>query len=152
MMKAFLLAPLAIFLNVFSASAQEEQPVSWTVEVKKLDNDQFQINATAKMKEGFHIWALNAGGDGSLINTNIDVTTSGIKWSDNNWTANKRAKTERYDYIEGAVNYFERAVTFTRSFTVDGDVKNVEGQVTYQACNEMMCYPPQDVPFAIEIK
>lgn len=151
-MRAFFLGVLAVILSVFSVSAQDDKPVNWKVEAKKVGENQFQISAEAKMKDGFHIWALNAGGDGSLINTNIDLTSKGITWNDHTWNASKRPKSERYEYIDGAVNYFERSVTFTRNFTVKAGVNKVEGQITYQTCNEMMCYPPQDIPFSLELK
>lgn len=152
-MKKLLLLSLSLFLAIFTARAtdKEEGPVTWNVQVQPVSGDTYKLVINAKMKDGFHIWALEAGGDGSLINTEISLEQFDIHWVDVDWRLSKKPKTETYDYIDGAVNYFDKQVQFSRNFTgAKGNV--IKGTITYQSCNESMCFPPEDVPFEVTIK
>ncbi len=152
-MKKLLLLSLSLFLAIFAARAadKEEEPVTWKVEIRPVSGDTYKLVIDAKMKEGFHIWALEAGGDGSLINTEINLEEFDIHWVDVDWRISKKPRTETYDYIDGAVNYFDKQVQFSRNFT-GAKGKVIKGTVTYQSCNESMCFPPEDVPFEVTIK
>lgn len=141
---------IAIFSLVFTAfSKDDNKVVTWKFSVKALGGENYQLNAEAVLKEGFHIWAMDAGGDGSLINTEIVIDSSAIKWLDPVWESSNKPKTETYDFIEGAVHYFEKKVTLSRKFK-SAVAPKIKGIVTFQTCNESMCFPPEDVPFEIK--
>lgn len=153
-MRKLLLLSLSLFLAIFTARAadkEEEGPVSWNVQIRPVSGDTYQLVIDAKMKTGFHIWALEAGGDGSLINTEISLEQFDIHWVDVDWRISKKPKTETYDYIDGPVHYFDKQVQFARNFTGSKGM-TIKGTITYQSCNESMCFPPQDVPFEVTIK
>ena len=144
---------LIVGLQAKSFAKEAEQPVKWQVTVQHLGNDEFQLVAKAKMKPNFHIWALDAGGDGSLINTSIETSSEDeLDWTDKTWKSNKQPKTETFEFIEGAVHYFENEVVFTRNFKVKEPVTSIKGTISYQSCNESMCFPPDDIPFDVQIK
>ncbi|OJV55868.1 MAG: hypothetical protein BGO31_17425 [Bacteroidetes bacterium 43-16] len=152
-MKKLLLLCLSLCMILFTgfAADKDDAPVSWNVQVRPVSGDTYKLIVNAKMKEGFHIWALEAGGDGSLINTEISLEQFDIHWVDEDWRISKKPKTETYEYIEGAVHYFDKQVEFSRNFTgAKGTV--IKGTITYQSCNEAMCFPPEDVPFEVVIK
>lgn len=132
------------------AQANAKDVVKWKVSVQAVSENTYQLIAEAKMQDGFHIWALDAGGDGSLINTELLIHhPQKIEWKDN-WTSNVAPKTEKYDYIDGAVHYYERGVRFTRTFTTT-QKQVLQGSIRYQTCNEAMCFPPQDYAFEISV-
>ena len=55
--------------------AQESSVVKWSFSNKKGNNpNEYIITATAKIQEGFHVFAPNPGGDGMLIPTEITIS------------------------------------------------------------------------------
>lgn len=153
-MKQFFLVLLILIGLQQCAMAQkmEKDPVQWQVQLKTIDENTYQIVAEAKIKEGFHIWALDAGGDGSLINTEINVDADDVQWQDEQWQSNQKPKTETYEFIDGEVNYFEKQVKLSRTFKSASKPELVKGTITFQSCNEAMCFPPKDIPFSVESK
>ncbi|WP_222166709.1 protein-disulfide reductase DsbD domain-containing protein [Edaphocola aurantiacus] len=150
-MKHILLFILGIFLTSASFAQQTEKIVSWTVTVKATNADQaeYELSAKATMQKGYHIWAMDAGGDGSLIATSITITPD-LNWKDK-WMANQRPHDENLDFIEGTVFSYNNTVTLSRKFTADKGTKKIKGIITYQSCNESMCLPPDDVPFEVTL-
>lgn len=155
-MKKFLSLVLIIIAGLFHTKTfakETDNPVKWQVTVQHLGNNEFQIMAKAKMKQSYHIWALDAGGDGSLINTSIETSNEEVlDWKDDEWKSNKEPKTETFEFIEGAVRYFENEVVFTRTFIAKDNATSIKGVISYQSCNESMCFPPDDIPFDVAIK
>lgn len=150
-MKHFILimTVLLCFTGASLAQRIDKDPVEWNVRLKTIDGNTFQIIAEAKMKDGFHIWALDAGGDGSLINTGI-VVDADLDWVEQQWQSDRRPRSETYEFIEGKVNYFEKQVQLSRTFKAEKIPEIIKGTITYQSCNEAMCLPPKDHSFSLE--
>lgn len=151
MKKAFqiLTSIILLFLVHTTLSAQEfELPVTWDVHLIPQENPQhFQLVATAKIQEGFHIWGLDAGGDGSLINTEVVMDDDhNYIWLEKEWRTNKEATPIDLDYIEGTLYWFEKEVTLYRTI-VSSVSMPVEGSIVFQVCNEQYCYPPETFEF-----
>ncbi|HTO17318.1 MAG TPA: protein-disulfide reductase DsbD domain-containing protein [Edaphocola sp.] len=149
-MKQISLILLALFSFALSGfSGDKKEVVTWQGHIKHLGENNYQVEVEAVMEKGFHIWAIDAGGDGSLINTEINFEDNNIKWLDASWKSNIKPKTETYEFIDGAVHYYENKVVFQRKY-VSPNPSSLNVKVTYQTCNESMCFPPQDV--FLEIK
>ncbi len=157
-MKYFSLFLLVTCLTCFSAKAQfgsnnniPENPVRWDFDIKKIDDNHYRIEAKATMSDGFHIWAQDPGGDGSLIPTSF--TAEGLangSWI-TDWEENKKPKTQQLSFVDGAVNWHEKEITFYRDFKgKKGD--KVKGAVQYQSCNDEMCFPPAIENFILLVK
>jgi thiol:disulfide interchange protein DsbD len=128
------------------SKSSDDAVVQWSYKVMARPGNSYELQATATIKEGYHIWALDAGGDGSLIATAFDTKDDNIKWQDG-WRENAKPQEHTYEFIEGAVRYFEHTVTFSRIFTVAGSAKAISGTVTFQTCNDRMCLPPETTGF-----
>ena len=68
---------IALFLlGSHCAQAQiEADPTTWTYDIKKISGDEYAINFHLKLKEHWHIYSLEAGGDGSLIIPSFEITS-----------------------------------------------------------------------------
>src|SRR5690625_6252402 len=64
-----------LILSFDKLNAQDaENPIQWKVSIEKTEkSNEYLLNATGLIAEGYHIWHLDAGGDGYLINTEIDM-------------------------------------------------------------------------------
>lgn len=149
-MKRILLIILGLLITTVTF-AQTEKVVGWKVEAKPVNADktEYVITAKAIMQNGYHIWAMDAGGDGSLIPTSITLSDN-ISWKDE-WTADQKVHAETLEFIEGTVYSYSKTVTFTRHFILPKGIHKLNGMITFQTCNESMCLPPEDVPFEIAL-
>ena len=143
-MKFILSAIIALALIPFSGKAQSKtalNPVHWQFSVKKMDNDLYRFEAKATLDKGFHIWAQDPGGDGSLIPTSFTAEQlQNGGWS-GDWKESAQPKTEKLEFIDGAIRWHEKTITFYRDFKGKRGDK-VKGAVQYQTCNDAMCLPP----------
>jgi thiol:disulfide interchange protein DsbD len=53
--------------------------------------------------------------------------------------------------FEGELNFFKDEVTFVQKVEVEQPTE-LSGTVTYMICNDVMCLPPVDEFFKIEVK
>lgn len=147
-MKPFLTI-LFLGSTVFSSFGQKDKmPVEWTVHIKALEApQQYQLVAEAKIEDGFHIWALEAGGDGSLINTEVVMDDDHhYIWLEKEWQTNQAPTPIDLEYIDGTLFWYEKAVTIYRTIISEVSMP-VEGSIIYQVCNEQYCYPPETHAF-----
>ena len=143
----FALSVLSLsFVNTFAQTS--EDPVIWEVHVLPTETKGvFKLEVQAKIAEGYHIWALEAGGDGSLIDTEVEMDEDHkYLWVENEWQANTQPIPVDLYYIEGRIYWYESEVTIHRSIQSDVSM-TVEGAIHYQVCNEQYCYPPEAYEF-----
>lgn len=131
--------------------SQQPNPVLVSVSLDQADDGNYNLLINAKIKEGFHIWALDPGGDGSLIATDVTINSPApIVWREE-WKESKEPVVKTLDFIEGAIRWHEDEVIFSRKvYLSKGDI--FSGTVTYQTCNEEMCLPPVTESFTLNVE
>lgn len=132
-------------LNSF-AQTTSESPVKWHITASKEQNVS-KLNVEATIKDGFHIWAMDAGGDGSLIATTIVLNENDTPL---NWVSDQKPHAEQYEFVEGSVFYYDKKVKFSTPIK-NLKSKEIKGTITFQTCNEQMCFPPEDYEFNIKL-
>ncbi|MFA6059231.1 MAG: protein-disulfide reductase DsbD domain-containing protein [Taibaiella sp.] len=153
-MKFFFAAIIAILFVPFSGKAQitpatsSNNPVHWTFSIKKMDTDVFRFEAKATLDKGYHVWAQDPGGDGSLIPTSFTAEQLQNGGWTGDWKEVEQPKIAKMDFIDGAVRWHEKTVTFYRDFKGKRGDK-VKGAVQYQSCNDKMCFPPAIENFVV---
>lgn len=128
-----------------------QDPSVWSYEVKKTGENKYQLVFHVKFnKADWHVYALNPGGDGTLIppsfqfNKNKNYTLAGKVRE-----VNGKKITEEIDGV-GTVHYFKNSVDFVQDITVTGNTK-ISGTHEYQVCNDQMCLPPTTLKFLFNI-
>ena len=151
--KVFLLFFSIIFINNASNGQIIQDPTTWTYEVKKKSENVYDLIFKVKLKEHWHIWMFNPGGDndGSLLppeflfdkNEHVKligkVKESGQKVTENN------------DVFASPLNYFINNATYTQTVKVAANTR-ITGKHKYQVCDETQCLPTKNRPFSFEIK
>ena len=136
----------------FFANAQDaEHPVKWKFSIEKTSKNNYTLKATAKLAAGFHIWATDPGGDGSLIPTLFEFADEEmIQWK-GDWKESPEPTVQELEYVEGAIRWHENEVVFSRSFVSENPMP-IDGSVNFQVCNAQSCFPPEDVDFKLQVK
>jgi len=137
-----------VFCSFFGV-AQDPSAVTWAFTSKPGNNpDEFILTASAKIQEGFHVFSPQPGGDGLLIPTEMTLTTTNIKIV-KPLTPQRRPVTKHMEGI-GMVNYFEGEIEFNMTIQSTKGA-TINGIMSSQCCNNLMCLPPSDVPFKVKL-
>jgi thiol:disulfide interchange protein len=148
---ALCLAIVALF-NI--SSAQIFTPVKWKFSVKPLENNEYEISASASIEDTWHVYALNVSDKADAIGP-IPTT---IKINPGNGFE-LVGKTKEGKYIthfdpnfEMDLNYFEKSAVFKQKIKAKSDKPfTVSGVVEYMACNDERCIFPDPELFDLSV-
>ncbi len=148
---AFILMAFCLFCGI-SVHAQLKDETKWTFEAKKISGDKYQLIVHCKLPKSWHIYALEPGGDGSMIAPVITFKpTKNVKYIGKVTEKGKRISMAM-EGVPGKVNYFENSVDYVQEAEIKGGA-TVNGTYSYQICTDQMCLPPtDDKPFTIKVK
>lgn len=147
---AFFAIPVFSFAQLGLGQLEKPEEVVWYFDLEPKEGDTYVFVATAMIQKGYHIFHLDAGGDGTLTNTEFsfedDVETDAA------WTATPNPKKVVIEIIEGDIFWHEMKVTFQKEIQATDDMTSLKGEVYYQVCNEEKCLPPATAHFNLPLK
>lgn len=128
-----------------------DDPTRWSYEVKKTGSHSYQLLFHCSLsKPGWHIYALNPGGDGSLIPPTFSFDkATGVTLKGKITECGKMITTT--DDFLGTLHFFSNTVDFVQEVTTKGPVQII-GTHQYQTCNDQMCLPPKTVKFSFVVR
>ncbi|MFO7575805.1 MAG: cytochrome c biogenesis protein CcdA [Bacteroidales bacterium] len=125
-------------------------PVSWEFSWEEKDKGEYEVVLRAIIEEKSHIYAMNLP-EGGPIPTSVHFEPS----SDFSLIGEVYEKGEREDVFDQAfkmdISWFSNEVEFRQRIKGNSPDFVVKGYVTYMACDDHRCSPPQDREFEIEI-
>jgi thiol:disulfide interchange protein len=147
---------LIVLAFVFSANTLFAQnmiadPSTWTFETKHVKDNHYQLIFHLKLKEGWHIWSLNPGGDGFQIVPSFKIKKNDAVIKLGAFKEKGNAITELMDGVDGKVTYFKNKVDYIAELEVNNNI-TLSGTYTYQVCDDKMCLPPATKKCSFEIK
>ena len=148
-MKKILLV-LLVLSSITSFAQDAASIVKWTFSsAKGSEPNKYILTASAKIDEGWHVFAPDPGGDGLLIPTEIKFTGKTVLKNVSKLIPFRRPITKEMTGV-GFVNYYEGEITFTVSFEI-AKPTTIAGTVSFQCCDDKMCLAPTDIPFKIKL-
>ena len=130
--------------------AQSGKQVNWTTSAKKIADKTYEVQITANIGQGWHMYAQD-GGDGP-ISTSFTFTKNPLT------TVNGKPKevgklVKKYeDAFKSDVKYYENSVTFVQVVKVKSAAKtSLKGKVEFMVCNDHECLPPDESTFSVNI-
>jgi thiol:disulfide interchange protein DsbD len=147
---------LIVLAFVFSANTLFAQnmiadPSTWTFETKHVKDNHYQLIFHLKLKEGWHIWSLNPGGDGFQIVPSFKIKKNDAVIKLGSFKEKGNAITELMDGVDGKVTYFKNKVDYIAELEVNNNT-TLSGTFKYQVCDDKMCLPPATKKCSFEIK
>ncbi len=144
----------ALLLAIAVASlgfAQMKDPASWKFATKQISDNETELQFTVTLDKGWHIYSQHTDPNGPIgLSFTFDNSKNYKKLSN---VKEPRAHEEFDDMFQCTVRSFDGSVTFRQRIKVlsEKDFK-VTGTMSYQLCNDGSCIPPDDVPFAFDVK
>lgn len=143
----FLLLTLIPFLSL----AQDvDDIINVQYAAKKTGDNTFDVTVTAKIKNGWHIYTQNPGGDGSQIPTELIFKKNSDVHLDGKLKAQGKVVKENVEAV-GVINYYVNQVTFTQKVIASKNTL-LKGEFNFQTCDDQMCLPPETKEFSIPLK
>jgi len=127
---------LTVLLLCFSFISRAQDVVKWEIRCEKISGKTYEIHFTPKVQESWHIYSLEVSGG-------MNVPTS-FSFEDNPLVTLKGGVKEiglQEDFVQRI-----KLKTCKR-----GTATILKGSITFMACNDEQCRPPQTVEFECEI-
>ncbi len=149
-MRTFLLGIL-LFFTASISNAQIFNPVNWGTEVKQLENGTFELQITASIEEGWHLYSQTLPSDDGPIATEFTIKES-ADYETVGTVSEPKAKTEYDPNFDMELSYFEKDVIFKQ--IVKSKVANaykMTAEVYFMVCDDEKCLPPEYVDLEFNI-
>lgn len=136
---------ISLFVLLFSLSfvqAQIVTPVKWTGAVEKISDTEFNLIYNATVEDHWHLYSQHLPEGGALPTELIyDETQLGKTFE---LTSEKAAESKTivlYDKVfEMDMTFFDRSATLVQRVKVlDTSLKSIEGEVSFQTCDDEKC-------------
>lgn len=150
-MKTVFVFLTALFTAVM-ASAQMANPVSWTFASKKISDGVYDVQMTASIQQGWHLYSQTQPKDAIAQPTSFAFNKNPLV--DLDGKVKEAGKLEKFTDKDLGVsaNQYSKQVVFTQRVKVKGKIKtNVAGNLTFQTCDDKKCLPPKTVPFNVAL-
>lgn len=140
---------LTLFFAVGANAQMVEDPAVWKFEAKKLDGNKYDLIFHCDVKNGYHIYSLDPGGDGSFLPPEFNIK----KNADIKLVGKLREKGKKIDEtIEdiGTIHYYKN-VDYIQTVELAKEDMLITGEYMYMVCNDQGCLPPKTKDFSIKI-
>ncbi len=138
-----------LFLTLLTFS-QIYDPVEWSFSYEKVDGKNYDLIFTATIEEKSHLYSMNLP-EGGPIPTSFTFEES----DDYELVGDPREMNEGEVVFDQAfemeIKYFSGEAEFRQTISANVDNFSVKGFVTYMACDDERCSPPQDQEFILTV-
>jgi thiol:disulfide interchange protein DsbD len=150
-MKKIVFIVLAAF-SFGAVSAQTANPVSWNFSSKKINDKEFELQLTATIQQGWHLYSQTQPEDAIAQPTSFNFNKNPLL--DLNGKVKEVGKMEKYkdEKLDISANQYSNKVVFVQRVKMKGKAKTaVTGKLEFQTCNDEKCLPPKTVNFSIAL-
>ena len=138
-----------LLLTATLVSAQILTPVKWAYAAKKINDKEAVVYLKATIDKGWHIYSQNVK-DGGPVKTNFAFARS-EDYSPISKTVEPQPKKKYEKAFEMNVTYFDNTVIFQQKIKLNKDKPVIKGTLTYMACSNRECLPPEDLEFSVAL-
>ncbi len=148
-MKRFLFFCMSIFCAMLHMTAQFQDPVRFTVEQKKVSDQQIQVVFNGQADAGWHVYGTDIADGGP---TRAELTVEKAKGLKAKGSLQAVGDVHRAmdPIFEMEVTYMEGKATFVQDFIITEPNYEVAGYLSFGACNDENCMPPTNVEFSFK--
>ncbi len=150
----FVVFALVVATLTMSFRAQTAGNVRWSSQVTKLGNGIAELNFTANIPAGWHIYSQSMDGAKGPLPTTFEFEPAKGAFELEGTTNESGKLTSVYEPVfEMDVNYYEGTATFKQRVRYkEGEPVQLTAIVSYMLCNENECKPPVDEELTIIIE
>lgn len=135
-------------LSIFSQS--DEEPVSWSQEVRKISGVEYDLILKGDIYEGWHVYSQFTA-DGGSLPSEFTFDGAGEDYELVGGTTESATITEFSDIFEVDETFFKKEAAFTQRIKLlNPNIRQIEVNLWYQVCKEV-CIPVSiDFTFSLD--
>ncbi|WP_300597054.1 protein-disulfide reductase DsbD domain-containing protein [Niabella sp.] len=149
-MKSIVLGLLAV-LSLATARAQDD-PASWKFTAKKISEKVYEVQMTATLRSGWHLYSQTQPKDAIAYPTKVGFANNPLIVRTGN--VKEVGKMEKFHdaSTNSTAHQYANTVTFIQKVTLKAAAKTaLSGTVEYQTCDDKQCKPPKKIPFNVPL-
>ncbi|WP_276166977.1 protein-disulfide reductase DsbD family protein [Zobellia alginiliquefaciens] len=136
------------FLSVFSQD--DENPVVWSQEVKKISDTDYELILKGNIAEGWHVYSQFTSEGGSLP-SEFNYKNAGENYELVGETLESETIVEYSDIFEVDETFFKETAIFTQKIKLlNPDVNQIDINFFYQVCKEVCIPVDKDFSFVLD--
>lgn len=151
MKKIFFL--LLAFTTVATGYAQQQlNPVKWSFNSKKIEDNVYEIRMVASIDKGWHVYSQHQPKDAIAEPTLFNFNKNPLIQLDGN--VKEVGKMEKFvdKVLDVSANQYSNEVTFVQKVKLKGKAKtNITGSLRYQTCNDEKCLPSKTLNISVAL-
>ena len=142
---------IALFFSVLSVFSQDDDnPVKWSQEVKKISDTDYELVLKGNIAEGWHIFSQFTSEGGSLP-SEFDYKKVGEGYELLGGTTESETVVEYSDIFEVDETFFIETAIFSQKIRLlDSSVNQIDINLFYQVCKEVCIPIDQDFSFVLD--
>ena len=151
-MKKLTLILFSFFVATMAFAQKDLNPVHWTFTSKKISDNVYEIQATATIEKGWHLYSQTQPADAVAEPTSFSFNKNPLLELDGK--VKEIGKMEKYvdKELDVSANQYSNKVVFTQRIKLKGKAKtSLTGTLRYQTCNDEKCLPAKTVNLSIAI-
>ncbi|MGM9678236.1 MAG: thiol:disulfide interchange protein, partial [Bacteroidaceae bacterium] len=129
-MRATALFIIGILYGYASMLAQIQEPVKFTVEDRKVSDNQLELVFSAIIEKGWHVYGTDIPEDGPTAAALTITDIHGLK-TDGKFVAQGKELRVMDEMYGMELSYFEGKVSFVQRFTITDSKYSAEGYLSY---------------------
>jgi thiol:disulfide interchange protein len=142
---------LTVVLLTNTLLGQEVHPISWTTEVKQIDDKTAEVSFKAKIHQGWSLYALEVPPGGPLP-TEFSFSKNQAYKLAGKMTTSPKAKVTYDDVFEMEIGKWENQVSFIQKIIILKQEKfTINVEIAFMMCDDNSCIPLyNDLKFTID--
>lgn len=142
---------LVSFFMIGVALAQN--PVNWNFDTKKISDGVYEIQMTAMIERGWHVYAQVQPKDAIAQPTSFLFNKNPLLDFDGKVKEIGKLEKMKDKDLDISANQYSDKVIFVQKVKLKGKAKtNVTGKLTYQTCNDKQCLPAKTINLSIALQ
>ncbi|KAB8153512.1 DUF255 domain-containing protein [Kordia sp. TARA_039_SRF] len=136
-----LITLLFLYVASFSLHAQMVNPVSWTTEIERVSDTEYNLIYKADIQPKWHLYSqFLKGNTGYPTVFTYDSVQQISDFKLVGKTAESKSVTKFDKVFQAELTYFEDTATFTQKIElINPDVKTITSSIDYQTCDDEKC-------------
>ena len=144
---------LFLFVVVSTVTyGQIKNPVEWKFSSKRVSATSYEVQLTASLEHGWHIYSQHTPAGGPLA-TSIQFSKNPLAVLKGSVEEHGTLEKNFEPLFDVEVRQFSDNVRFTQLVTVKSGIKTLlKGSVQYMVCDENQCLPARTLNFSIPLQ
>ena len=149
-MRKIIVFIVLIFSSIALFSQDDDNPVSWSQELNKISDTEYELIIQGKIFEGWHVYSQYTS-DGGSLPSEFTYKKVGVDYELLGETLESPTETEFSEIFEVDETFFKKEAVFTQKIKLlDSTVRQIDVNLSYQVCKEVCIAVDKDFYFALD--